>query len=437
MPNASIINFVPGLNIANGLIQPICNPGTATCTFDLTIYAASPVQVVADVTGYFRRFPTEQLPAAPLPSGSLPNALDGTSSAGSSANYSRGDHKHGIAAEAITNTMLGTGAVSTAKIGDGQVTNAKITGPIDASKIDPSITRDSEVMTIVKNNDGSGSGVDADLLDGFHASGFSLISHDHNAAYVNVTGDSMSGTSSGAVLSVTNSGTGSGVYGVSAGASGYGVFGNVSGENASGVTGYGTGTNSRGIYGITTGSSGYGVYGTVISTGGYGGYFSNSSGSGTDRGVGVAGLSGSGSSADTHPSGTSFYKAGGEFAGPYGVIGAASSDSANGVGVLGVARSGDGSVAVTGYKPDKGNYAGFFWGNVYVYGNLTTNPKTRYWTASGAAFMPYSHNNTFSKNIVAGLYGATGNYFATLHLPHGAVITRVIIHYYPRRCIKI
>ena len=58
MPNASIINFVPGLNIANGLIQPICNPGTATCTFDLAIYAASTVNVVADVTGYFRRFPT-------------------------------------------------------------------------------------------------------------------------------------------------------------------------------------------------------------------------------------------------------------------------------------------------------------------------------------------------------------------------------------------
>ena len=54
MPNASIVNFGPGLNIANGLIQPICNPAMTTCTFDLTIYAASPVQVVADVTGYFR-----------------------------------------------------------------------------------------------------------------------------------------------------------------------------------------------------------------------------------------------------------------------------------------------------------------------------------------------------------------------------------------------
>jgi len=195
-------------------------------------------------------------------------------------------------------------------------------------------------------------------------------------------------------LSVTNSGTGSGVYGVSAGASGYGVFGNVSGENASGVTGYGTGTNSRGIYGIATGSSGYGVYGTVISTGGYGGYFSNSGGSGTDRGVAVAGLSGSGSSADTHPIGTSYFRAGGEFAGPNGVIGAASSDSTVGRGVLGVARSGDGSVGIYGYKPDGGDYAGFFYGNVHVTGNLSTNPKTRYCSVHGTAFTPQSHTYT-------------------------------------------
>ena len=55
MPNASIVNFGAGQNIANGLIQPICNPALTNCIFDLSIYAASPVQVVADVTGYFTR----------------------------------------------------------------------------------------------------------------------------------------------------------------------------------------------------------------------------------------------------------------------------------------------------------------------------------------------------------------------------------------------
>ena len=390
MPLASIINFGPGLNIANGLIQPICNPAEATCLFDLSIYAASPVQVVADVTGYFRRFPTEQLPAAPLPSGSLPNALDGTSSAGSSANYSRGDHKHGIAPGAITNTMIGTGAVSTAKIGDGQVTNAKITGPIDASKIDPLITRDSEVMTIVKNNDGSGSGVDADLLDGFHASGFSLTSHDHNAAYVNVNGDSMSGTASGALLSVTNSGTAdmgigvvgsgeTGVKGISTGDFGlvtshvagvFGQFGSFSTWYSPGNAGVrGDSRDYTGVLGTTL--SYHGVKGCASGTSGYGGYFFNAGGGGTDRGVGVAGFSGSGGSADTHPGGY-FLKAGGEFAGVNGVIGAVSSDGV-GAGVIGVARSEDSSIGIYGYKLNGGNYAGYFYGNVHVLGTLSTS----------------------------------------------------------------
>ena len=60
-PDASIVNFGPGQNIANGLIQSVCNPAVTTCPFDLSIFAASPVNVVADVTGYFRRFPKEKL----------------------------------------------------------------------------------------------------------------------------------------------------------------------------------------------------------------------------------------------------------------------------------------------------------------------------------------------------------------------------------------
>jgi hypothetical protein len=42
-------------------------------------------------------------------------------------------------------------------------------------------------------NDGSGSGLDADLLDGNHASAFALSSHNHDSDYVNVTGDTMTG----------------------------------------------------------------------------------------------------------------------------------------------------------------------------------------------------------------------------------------------------
>lgn len=60
-PLASIINYatVPGLNIANGVIVPIA--GISTVDKDLTIQAdARGTHVVADVTGYFTRFPVEQ-----------------------------------------------------------------------------------------------------------------------------------------------------------------------------------------------------------------------------------------------------------------------------------------------------------------------------------------------------------------------------------------
>jgi hypothetical protein len=62
MPTASSINFQalnPAMNIANGLIVPIA--GTNTVPADLQIQARfSRVHVVADVTGYFTRFPIEQ-----------------------------------------------------------------------------------------------------------------------------------------------------------------------------------------------------------------------------------------------------------------------------------------------------------------------------------------------------------------------------------------
>src|SRR4029453_8981612 len=51
-PTASVLNFanLPGLNIANGIAQHVCNPGTTTCTKDLTVLAdVSSTHLVADV----------------------------------------------------------------------------------------------------------------------------------------------------------------------------------------------------------------------------------------------------------------------------------------------------------------------------------------------------------------------------------------------------
>lgn len=61
VPNASVINYdsAGGLNIANGVVVPI--EGTAAQPWDLNIRAdVSGTHVVADVTGYFTRFPIEQ-----------------------------------------------------------------------------------------------------------------------------------------------------------------------------------------------------------------------------------------------------------------------------------------------------------------------------------------------------------------------------------------
>ncbi|MEA2560809.1 MAG: hypothetical protein QOH06_2313 [Acidobacteriota bacterium] len=60
-PNTSVINYsnVPGLNIANGVVVSIA--GTNLVPADLHIRAGSAAtHVVADVTGYFTRFPMDQ-----------------------------------------------------------------------------------------------------------------------------------------------------------------------------------------------------------------------------------------------------------------------------------------------------------------------------------------------------------------------------------------
>jgi hypothetical protein len=60
-PLAAVVNYavVPGLNIANGIVVPIA--GVATQSDDLNVSTdVSGTQLVADVTGYFTRFPVEQ-----------------------------------------------------------------------------------------------------------------------------------------------------------------------------------------------------------------------------------------------------------------------------------------------------------------------------------------------------------------------------------------
>ena len=78
-PLASILNYaaVPGaLNIANGIVAPLCDPLATACTYDLLVRAdASSTDVVADVLGYFRPAPTSFV----VPGGSASLVPIGTS----------------------------------------------------------------------------------------------------------------------------------------------------------------------------------------------------------------------------------------------------------------------------------------------------------------------------------------------------------------------
>ena len=61
LPSASVINYsnLSGLNIANGIAQPVCNPATTTCTKDLTVQAdVANTHLIVDVVGFFNKVNT-------------------------------------------------------------------------------------------------------------------------------------------------------------------------------------------------------------------------------------------------------------------------------------------------------------------------------------------------------------------------------------------
>ena len=56
-------------------------------------------------------------------------------------------------------------------------------GTVAEARIDGTVARDSEVMPMVKANDGAGSGVDADTLDGQSSGAFASSTHNHDGRY--------------------------------------------------------------------------------------------------------------------------------------------------------------------------------------------------------------------------------------------------------------
>ncbi|MGC9346778.1 MAG: hypothetical protein ACP5JG_01460 [Anaerolineae bacterium] len=306
------------------------------------------------------------------------------------------------------------------------------TGTVHRARIDSLIARDSEIVPTMLANDGAGSTLDADLLDGRSSEDFADAAHNHDARYytktqiennfVNSTGpDAMSANHTDPVLSVTQDGAG--VAGYFFAGSDHAVVGETTGAGAgqAGVLGESTGTGDyqAGVLGVTGGA-----------------------------GTGQAGVKGmAGDAAYTTGADAGVF---GESTGSFGVLGHSDSyfgiygHSESGTGVRG--DSNGAAHAVSGYNYGTG-YGGYFYAvggtalraygsaevtqNLDVWGDITTDrvaysvPRTHYFTVGGEAFVPGSnvdYTNTYGMGG-AYIHSGSGGLVAPVHLPHGAVVT--------------
>ena len=149
--------------------------------------------------------------------------------------------------------------VAVSKEGHAHAGEAITSGIVAEARIASTLARDSEVMPIVLANDGEGSLINADYLDGWHAS--SIMNHNH-------LGQTWIGVDTGFGVELSDGdGNRPAITGTNTGYLGLGVKG-VSTHANSGV----------GVWGETAGD-GAGVYGTASSTYGFGGQFINYMGS--------------------------------------------------------------------------------------------------------------------------------------------------------------
>jgi hypothetical protein len=240
------------------------------------------------------------------------------------------------------------------------------------------------------------------LLDGREASEFADAAHMHVGQYISATGpQSMSGSSDGAMLSVSNDGSGSGLYGwhaaisgtapgiqgVSASTSGSaaGVVGEISstspGGFSAGVRGInnGTGPLGIGVWGSQEGS-GWGVHGTSVNgTGVYGR---------ADGGLGTGVLGSHAATTGTAP-------------GIHGVSASTSSDAAGVVGEITSAYSG--SAGVRGINNETGQ-----WGKGSgVYGSHFGSGNGVYGTSVDGTGVVGVH--TATTGIAPGVHGTSAS----------------------------
>jgi hypothetical protein len=315
-------------------------------------------------------------------------------------------------------------------------------GTVADPRIDPAIARDSEVAASVESHrsdseahharytdaeawsavldqDGPGSGLNADLLDGMQASAFSTPGHAHWGERWTGTGTGLSLSGGGTGLSA--SGSDYGVYGSSSG--GQGVYG-VS-ESAAGVWGkstdnigvYGQSSNSYGVAGVGSTLSGlygystssYGVYG--YSANSYGGYFS----AGSDHNDLV--LGGNNGRINSYPGDQNS-----------NLILSSNNDielrldnDGGESGVLEVKNSGGTNVVTVDES-----------GTLTAAKVAYSTPHTRYFVVGGEGFLPTSDVAYSNSGAMGGAYVSSGSVAmaAPVHLPHGAVVTGFKVFFY-------
>ena len=349
-----------------------------------------------------------------------------------------------LAIDSVTASEIAAGAVGSSEIADGSVSAADLS--------------DGAALVEILDDDGPGSGLDADRLDGQHASAFASSSHNHDLDYLNETGDSMSVSTAGTAITVSNTGSGYGIEGRAAGTSGrglygratatgdvtnygvyatsagnsgaalygwatasgdvqnYGVRGYASGDDGRGVYGFSAGDHSRGVRGETSGLYGIAVQGYASETGNvsnYGGHFQALG----EDGRGVYGYASN--SAD----------------GAYNYGGYFRANGSNGRGVFGYATGTDG-IGVYGYGIN--GLAGNFVGDVEITGETTTDrvvynaPRTHYYSVGGDTFIAGGSSRDYFTGVATGgayIVRLDGALSAAVHLPQGAVVTRLTAYF--------
>ncbi|CAG0929957.1 hypothetical protein TFLX_01500 [Thermoflexales bacterium] len=317
---------------------------------------------------------------------------------GSAATVSRSDHNHSGVYALVAHAHSGADITS---------------GTINRTYIDPLIARDSEITPTVWLNDGTGSGLDADLLDGQHATNFAVTTHDH-------WGQSWSGSGTGLTLSggaagLAGSGSNYGVYGYSSinyGIYGMGAIGVHGGGTGTGVSGSGT---NYGVFGYGNGSNSTGVFGSGNSIGVQGSASNDISSTGV-VGSGITGVAGTGSGVGTTYGVSGTGSIGVQGSGDdYGVVGTSSgsySTGVSGTGHTGVSGTGSGSnsrgVSGTGHAGLVGTGDGST-GNYGVYGDGFFGVWGEGDGAGSIGVSGYGNSTGVSGRGYIGVYGVTNN----------------------------